>query len=339
MKQFICYFRLLFISSNYITYPRIANIFRVVISYIFSFVGIEKVKKRSPFFISVEASNYCNLHCPECPVGIDEAPRPHPATFDEAKYRTLIDELKITLFHVIFYFQGEPFLHRSLSSLIKYAHDARIYTSTSTNGHYLTEKTANEIVLSGLDKLIISIDGSTQDVYEKYRKGGNLQKVIDGIKSVVASKKKLHSVTPFIEIQFIVFKTNEHQMNDMKLLAKLLDVNKLVFKTAQIYDFEYGSNLLTTIDKYARYKKGDNGKYKIKSSLPNHCQRLWGGAVVNTQGEVLPCCFDKASEFSFGNINEQSFVANWHSAKASNFRAEILKNRKQFEMCRNCTSK
>jgi radical SAM protein with 4Fe4S-binding SPASM domain len=339
MKQFIRYFRLLFISLNYITYPRIANFFKLIIAYFLSLAGFEKIKSRSPFFISVEASNYCNLHCPECPVGIDEAPRPFPTTFDEVKYKALIDELSPTLFHVIFYFQGEPFLHRSLSDLIKYAHNARIYTSTSTNGHYFTEKTTKDIVLSGLDKLIVSIDGSTQEVYEKYRKGGNLQKVIDGIKSVVAWKKQLHSVTPLIEIQFIVFKTNEHQLMEMKQLAKLLDVDRLAFKTAQLYDFENGNNLLTTIDKYARYKKGNDGKYHIKSTLPNHCQRLWGGAVVNTQGEILPCCFDKGSEFSFGNINDQSFAKNWHSAKAADFRGKILTNRKQFEMCRNCTSR
>jgi len=339
MKQYILYIQLLFISTSYISYRRISNLFRLIFSYFLSLAGFDKIKNRTPFFISVEASNFCNLRCPECPVGLNQSPRPVEATFDELRYRKLIDELKSTLFHVIFYFQGEPFLHRNLSGLIKYAHDARIYTSTSTNGHFLNDETAKSIVLSGLDKLIVSIDGSTQDVYQKYRIGGNLQKAIDGIKSVVKWKKELNSVTPLIEIQFIVFKTNEHQMKEMKLLAKSLEANKLTFKTAQLYDFENGNELLTTIDKYARYRKGNNGKYQIKSSLPNHCQRLWGGAVVNTQGEVLPCCFDKGSEFSFGNINEHSFAKNWQSKKASEFRGKILQNRKQFEMCRNCTSR
>ncbi|MEI7504712.1 MAG: radical SAM protein, partial [Paludibacter sp.] len=277
MKLYIRYFQLLIISSSYISYGRIANFLKLVLSYFLSLAGFDKINNRSPFFISIEPANFCNLHCPECPVGLNQSPRPVEATFDELRYRNLIDELKPTLFHVIFYFQGEPFLHRNLSELIKYAHDARIYTSTSTNGHFLNDESAKAIVLSGLDKLIVSIDGSTQEVYQKYRKGGVLQKPIDGIKSVVEWKKKLNSVTPLIEIQFIVFKTNEHQMKEMKLLAKLLEANKLTFKTAQLYDFENGNELLTTIDKYARYRKSKNGKYQIKSSLPNHCQRLWGG--------------------------------------------------------------
>lgn len=339
MKLYIANIQRLFTLFSYFSITKISNLIKLGFSYSLSCVGIQKFKSRLPFFISVEASNYCNLHCPECPVGVNQQPRPIPATFDEARYRSLIDELSSTLFHVIFYFQGEPFLHRNLHELINYAHKARIYTSTSTNGHFLNDKTAKEIVLSGLDKLIVSVDGSTQEVYQKYRIGGNLQKALQGIKNVVAWKKELHSITPMIEIQFIVFKTNEHQMNDMKHLANLLEADRLIFKTAQLYDFENGNELMTTINKFSRYTKLNDGRYKIKSSLPNHCKRLWGGAVVNTQGEVLPCCFDKGSESSFGNVSEKSFAANWHSTKASDFRGKVLQNRKQFEMCRNCTSR
>jgi len=112
----------------------------------------------------------------------------------------------------------------------------------------------------------------------------------------------------------------------------------LTFKTAQLYKFENGHELLTSIKKYARYEKQTDGKYYIKGKQPNHCWRLWSGAVVNTNGDVLPCCFDKNSDFSFGNIHDKSFFECWHSEKATAFREKILQNRKQFEICRNCTS-
>ena len=117
------------------------------------------------------------------------------------------------------------------------------------------------------------------------------------------------------------------------------DFRRLVFKTAQLYNFENGNPLLTTIDKYARYALGEDGKYHIKSKLPNKCLRLWSGAVINSKGDLVPCCFDKDSKHSFGNISSQSFSTTWHNKKASNFRKSILENRKQFDMCRNCTSK
>jgi radical SAM protein with 4Fe4S-binding SPASM domain len=253
-------------------------------------------------------------------------------------YKKLIKELKPTLLHVIFYFQGEPFLNKDLKDFVQYAHDAHIYTSTSTNGQFLTDKNAKEIVLSGLDKLIVSIDGTTQEVYEIYRAGGSLNKAIEGIKGIVAWKKELKSATPLVEIQFLVLKTNEHQMQEMKILVKSLGIDRLKFKTAQLYDFEYGNALMTSKRKYSRYIKKNDGKYHIKVKQPNRCWRLWSGSVVNTKGDVLPCCFDKKYDFSFGNIQESSFFSIWHSKKASDFRGKVLQNRKQFEMCKNCTS-
>jgi len=339
MLSIISKIKQLIICLNYITFKRSLNLFKIGISYLFSLVGIQITSRLQPLFVSVEVANYCNLQCPECPVGIGINPKTGRARFDFNLYKSLIDEQKSTLQHVILYFQGEPLLNKELPQFIEYAHRAKIYTSTSTNCQLLNKKNAKNIVLSGLDKLIVSVDGTTQEVYEKYRVGGDLQTALDGIKELVLCKNELNSVTPLIEMQFIVFKTNEHQMDEMKELAKSLRVDRLVFKTAQLYDFEQGSERLTTIEKYARYRLKPDGNYQIKSNLPNHCWRLWSGTVVNAKGEVLPCCFDKSSEFSFGSVAIQPLSDSWHTKKASGFRDSILKNRKQYEMCRNCTSK
>ena len=337
MKSLHHKFRLLLISITYLSIYKSINRLKLILSYLFSLLGIQKKQNIYPLFVSVEITNYCNLHCPECPVGSSKFSRSGKNTFDSSLYKKLIDELKPTLEHIILYFQGEPFLNNQFHELIKYAHNSRIYTSTSTNGQFLNEKTAKEIVQSGLDKIIISIDGSTQQVYGMYRVGGDLQKAIDGINYLNEWKKKLDSITPFVEIQFLVLKTNEHQLKDMQKLAKSLHVDRLTFKTAQLYNFENGNDLLTTISRYARYKKTNNGTYIHNGKQPNHCWRLWSGAVINVYGEVLPCCFDKASEYSFGNILEHSFLSCWQSKMAFGFRNKIIKNRKQFDMCRNCT--
>jgi radical SAM protein with 4Fe4S-binding SPASM domain len=323
---------------RYLSILKTVNFIKLMISYLFSFFGLHPIWNIYPHFISIETTNYCNLHCPECPVGRSKVAVIEKSTFNIDLYKKLIVELKSTLQHVILYFQGEPFLNNQLMELIHHTHNAGIYTSTSTNGQFLNENTAKETVLSGLDKLIVSIDGTTQDVYQTYRVGGNLQKTIDGINHVVEWKKELNSITPFIEIQFLVLKTNEHQMKEMQKLAKSLLVDRLTFKSAQLYDVEKDSELLTTNKRYARYKETTAGKYKIKGIQPNRCWRLWSGAVINVHGEVLPCCFDKSSEYSFGNINDKSFFNCWQSSKAHEFRQQILNNRKQFDICRNCTS-
>ncbi|MDR1584794.1 MAG: radical SAM protein [Prevotellaceae bacterium] len=317
---------------------KLANYAKLTVSYRFSLAGKRFFADQRPCFISIEPADFCNLRCPECPVGMRSGIKRPQKTMDADLYRKLIDELSPALLHAIFYFQGEPLLCKHLPEMIRYAHDAKIYTSTSTNAQNLNEELAGALIRSGLDKLIISIDGSDQETYERYRIGGSLQKAMDGTRRLTALKKQWNKTNPFVEIQCLLLNGNEHHMEDMKKLAKELGADKLTFKTAQFYDFENGNPLLPENPAHSRYKKQPDGKYILKKRLRNRCRRLWTGAVVNTNGDVLPCCFDKDGRFAFGNIRNDSFSGCWHSEKALRFREKILENRKQFEMCRNCTS-
>src|SRR5688572_31222739 len=115
-----------------------------------------------------------------------------------------IDQLSKDLMYLVFYFQGEPYLNPSFLDMVAYASKKEIYTATSTNAHYLNDENARKTIESGLDRLIISIDGTTQDVYEQYRVGGKLEKVLEGTKNIVKWKKERKSKTPFIVFQFLV---------------------------------------------------------------------------------------------------------------------------------------
>jgi len=145
-----------------------------------------------------------------------------------------IDQLSKDLLYLVFYFQGEPYPNPSFLDMVKYASRKKIYTATSTNAHYLNEENAKKTIESGLDRLIISIDGTTQDVYQQYRVGGQLDKVIEGTKNIVKWKKELKSKTPFIVFQFLVVKPNQHQIEDVKKLGKEIGVDDVWFKTAQV---------------------------------------------------------------------------------------------------------
>jgi len=324
-------------TLRYINLKKTINLFSLYLSYLVSGKRMRFPQRAYPAFVSVEPYNFCQLHCSECPVNQRKAV--DRKFLNDDLFMLLIDELKPYLLHSIFYFQGEPLFNKNLAKLINYAHKSGIYTSTSTNGQLLDRSMAKDLVESGLDKLIVSIDGVTQQVYEQYRAGGKLDKALQGISNVNEWKRQLKSRSPLIEIQFIVFKTNEHQIKDVKKLAKSFKADRLVLKSAQLYDFEHGHRLLTSLTKYARYFRADDGRYLIKNKLANRCLRLWTGAVISASGEVVPCCFDKDQSHSFGNITAESFGSIWHNQKASGFRASILQNRKQYEMCRNCTSK
>ena len=220
---------------------------------------------------------------------------------------------------------------------MKYASAKKIYTVTSTNAHYLTDEVAKKTVESGLDRLIISIDGTTQDTYEQYRIGGKLDKVIEGSENVIKWKRELKSSTPHVMFQYLVVKPNEHQLEDAEALAKDLGVDEVAFKTAQIYDYEYGSELIPTIEKYARYKQNANGKWEIKNKLLNHCWKMWHSCVITWDGKVVPCCFDKDAHHQLGSMEELNFNQVWRGEAYQNFRQSLIRSRSEIEMCKNCS--
>ncbi len=289
-----------------------------------------------PISLSIEPTTSCNLRCPECPSGKREFTRP-TGMLEEDFFRKAIDDLKNHLLYLTFYFQGEPYLNPAFLSMVKYASQQGIYTSTSTNAHYLNDASAKQTIESGLNRLIISIDGTTQETYQSYRVGGDLKKVIEGTKNLVKWKRQLKSSTPHLVFQFLVVKPNEHQLEEIKILAKELGVDEVKFKTAQVYDYENGNNLIPENSKYSRYKYGKSGKFEIKNKLLNQCWKLWHSSVITWDGRVVPCCFDKDASHQFGYLKSNSFKEVWHNEKYNRFRASLLNSRSEIDICKNCT--
>ncbi len=289
-----------------------------------------------PISIAFEPTTSCNLRCPECPSGLRSFTRPTGMLAD-ALFKKTIDELAPTLSYLTFYFQGEPYLHPHFLELVGYAHQKKIYTATSTNAHYLSDKNAEATVRSGLDRLIVSIDGTTQDTYQSYRIGGSLDKVLEGTRTLLAWRRKLKSRTPHVIFQFLVVKPNEHQIPEVYRLAKDLGVDEVKLKTAQIYDYEEGSPLMPTQDKYSRYRLLPNGKYAIKNAFDNHCWKMWHSCVITWDGRVVPCCFDKDAHHVLGRLADHSFAEIWRGEAYRQFRASLLRARSEIDMCRNCT--
>lgn len=318
------------------TFAKLWNSFLVLTSYYTSRLLKKPIHWGLPVSLSFEPTTSCNLRCPECPSGLRSFTRP-TGMLHQDLFKKTIDEIHEKLIYLIFYFQGEPFLHPQFLDLVKYASSKGIYTATSTNAHYLKDEVARKTVASGLDRLIISIDGTTQETYQSYRIGGSLEKVIEGTKNIIKWKKELKSSTPHVIFQFLVVKPNQHQIEDVKKLAQEIGVDEVAFKTAQIYDYENGSDLIPTLNRYSRYKQDGDGKYTIKNSLLNQCWKMWHSCVVTWDGKVVPCCFDKDAHYQLGDVNNQKFEDLWKGKEYQNFRAAILRSRSEIEICKNCT--
>jgi radical SAM protein with 4Fe4S-binding SPASM domain len=319
-----------------LTVKRAWNAAQIVTSYHRArFTGVPVIQGL-PISISFEPTTSCNLRCPECPSGLRSFTRA-TGMLGQPLFQNVIDQLAPTLSYLTFYFQGEPYLHPQFLDMVQYAASRNIYTATSTNAHYLKDENARLTVESGLDRLIISIDGTTQDTYQSYRVGGSLEKVIEGARNIIAWKKKLKSITPHVMFQFLVVKPNEHQIPEVYTLAKQIGVDQVVLKTAQIYDYANGSDLIPEQDQYSRYRKMNDGSYTIKNSLDNHCWKMWHSCVITWDGKIVPCCFDKDAHHVLGDLTENSFEEVWNGEAYNTFRASLLRSRSEIEICKNCT--
>jgi len=288
-----------------------------------------------PTSLSIEPTTSCNLRCPECPSGLRSFTRP-TGMLDLALFQKAIDEMAPHLSYLHLYFQGEPYLHPQFLELVSYADSKKIFTATSTNAHYLNSENIEKTVASGLKQLIVSVDGTTQEIYENYRIGGKLEKVTQGIKDLIKYRNGQGKYFPQVVLQFLVTGINEHQIPEVEKLAKDLGVDDLQLKTTQIYNFENGSPLIPKNLEYSRYVPNGTS-WKLKKPIEDKCWRMWQGAVITWDGKVVPCCFDKDASHVMGSIKDEKFSHIWNKEIYQSFRKQLLEDRSQIEICKNCT--
>lgn len=312
------------------------NMVLVYTSYHLSRMSGRVIHWGKPISISIEPTTACNLRCPECPSGLRSFTR-ETGNLKTDFFRKTINQLHKDLLYINFYFQGEPYINPEFLDMVAYAKEKGIITSTSTNAHFLNDNTARRTVESGLDRIIISIDGTTQEVYEQYRKEGKLANVIQGTRNLVKWKKQLKSPYPRTIFQFLVVRPNEHQIPEVYKLANETGVDEVRLKTAQLYDFKFGNELMPVTEKYSRYRKKRDGTYEIKNKLLNQCWRMWHSCVITWDGLVVPCCFDKDAQHQLGNLKDKPMAEIWKNPAYQGFRKQILGGRAQIDICNNCT--
>lgn len=319
-----------------LTFKRVLNGLLIWASYHVSRISKKAIVWGRPISLSLEPTTACNLGCPECPSGLKQFTRP-TGNLKTDRFEKFLAEIHRSALYLTFYFQGEPYINPDFLKMVKKASEKGLYTATSTNAHFLDDKKAKETVESGLDRLIVSIDGTTQDVYEQYRINGELSKVIEGTKRVIEWKKKLKSNTPHVIFQYLIVRPNEHQIADVEKLAHELGVDEVRYKTAQVYDYKNGNPLIPENTEYSRYKQLDDGTWAVKNKLINQCWRMWSSCVITWDGLVVPCCFDKDAEHRMGDLKRAKFSEIWKGAEYNGFRNNLLHGRDQIDICRNCS--
>ncbi|MBN2365484.1 MAG: radical SAM protein, partial [Calditrichaeota bacterium] len=204
------------------SWKKFSNAVSMLSSYFLSRLSRRYFVWGKPYTFIIEPSALCNLRCPQCPVGLKTLSRPqNNMTYED--YREIIDQIAGYTWVLLLYFQGESFINPAIIDMINYAYEKGIFTVISSNGNRLANpEFARQLAKSKLGRLILSVDGASEETYKIYRQAGYFRRVIKGIQQLVEERRNLAKGFPRIDIQFIVMRHNEHEMRDIKKLGKEL---------------------------------------------------------------------------------------------------------------------
>lgn len=317
-----------------VTPGRVLNAVRSTYGYI---LGLPEAKSY-PLVLKFETSAVCNLACVGCMHGIGEENKyfSKDMMISYEDFKKVIDETGKYLFMVIMYHRGEPFFNKEIFRMLEYLKKYNIASTISSNFSLrFKEEDFSKMVGSGLTHLVLSIDGTTQGIYQKYRRGGSLDLIKHNIRELVKTKKRLKSKTPITELQFVIFEHNAHQVKEVKSFARDLGIDRISF----LEDITVKEGVYMGL---GGAEDIENRAIKKKKVLPL-CDWPWYAALVKWNGEVFPCCdYDwKIESLDFGNIKEDSFWNIWSGRRYIDLR-KSLSNPKDAEeldsFCSGCLS-
>lgn len=318
-----------------LTFRRFINLTKVSLSYAVSTAIRRPVVWGVPPILTLEPANICNLRCPLCITGAGELTRPSGKMSLET-FTKLIDLVGDDILCLVAYNQGEPYLNKHFFDFVRMAKNKNIYVTTSTNGHFFTPANIRATIESGLDSMIVSIDGVTQETYAHYRVGGDLDRVIDGVRGLVAERRSRKSRTPNVALQLLVMRHNEHQLQPMEALVEELGADRLLVKRIDVRTLEEARTWLPGNPVFSLYKIEEHG-FIAKRSSRGSCPWPWFSGLVYWDGTFVPCCYDKNGNHPMGQVVELSlFDEMWLGGRFHGFRKQLLENRQKIELCRNC---
>ncbi len=288
-----------------------------------------------PYLAIVETGNICNIHCATCPTPHERLGRPKENMSLE-NLKKIIDNIKDDVHVVLLYNTNEPLLNPNLGEMIAYANGKNLYTMISTNATLLDAKRRDEIFKSGLDEILVCLDGTTKESYEAFRVGANFETVKQNIADLCREKKEKGYKKPFIELQFILNRLNQDEVPEIQRLSAEWGVDRLHIKSFALGEYIYskeeiramGEKFLPTTEKYGKvtYNKSDQGIISMRRKREKnwYCRLARDHAVVLVDGRLAMCCYDIKGEYVYGNLLEKNLKEIW-------FSEEVKKRRKAAE--------
>lgn len=285
----------------------------------------------------IEITHECNLRCKHC---LNNSGKKVLNQLTSEEIFNLIIEFSKAGMQEIRFTGGEPLVHKRIYDFIALAHQLGLYTSIGTNGVLITEEAAKKLKEVGLDKAIVSIDG-TEKAHNAIRGEGNYKKTIDGIKNLEKNSIK-------VRINAVIMKSN---MEDVIELARQLNKNQihlmirrfiesgrgrlLVDNTLSKKDYEYVKYQLQNelrgnyiIGHYLNEDEQITYRMKLPFAFTKGCKAGQRALIILPNGDISLCGFLAAQGFSpINNIREiKDWLEFWNNMHSRDYLRELRKN-------------
>lgn len=274
--------------------------------------------KGLPYLMFIDPCNYCDLRCPLCPTGLGTLERSQ-AFLPFEKFKQYFDQQSDYLFEIYLYHWGEPLLNKQVFNMIQYAQSRNVGTNISSNLSATTSSDIDHLLDSGLEYLVVSLDGTSAESYSKYRVRGDYERVVANMNEILCRRKLRGQRTPFVEWQFIVMKQNEHEIPEAERMAKQIGVDLLRFTRVGM-PHDTTDRKVVGSEWFPITARGM--EYALPDDLADHfgivqrrspCFYLYRSMYVSPDGGVAPCCASYKKESDFAQLPAAEIRALWNN--------------------------
>lgn len=307
----------------------------------------------SPYGILVDPMNGCQLACPGC---VHSARSKELRLFDwvpgvltEPLFADFMRRYGPYAIQTDFYNYGEPLLNPNTPRFIHIAKTYLARTSVSTNMN-VKHFDAEAYITCGLDYMTLSIDGATQNTYERYRRKGDLEAVFTNVRSLLQTRTRMGKLAPLVSWQYLAFEHNEHEIDDAIRMAEQLGVDRFILGSpyevswddpsirpskqaprvvwlhsdAATGAVENWNPFPSEIDaglieqqfdanwqeRVANENESEDGNVQV--GLLHTCHYLYKNIVMDARGRIMPCCAAPRpdADLVFGSVQSGTDVFN-----------------------------
>ena len=312
-------------------------------------VEYERLRRRvevssHPYLLIIDPCNFCNLRCPLCPTGLNDLGREQSMMSFE-HFEHYLEPHVPYLFEAYLHNWGESLLNKNVFRMIEHTQSKNIGTNLSSNLVIATSEDLDNLIDSGLEYLVVSLDGASSETYLKYRIRGDFERVVENMSELIRRRNARGKKTPVVEWQYIVMKTKEHEIAQAEAMAKKIGVDLLRFIPVGM-PFEFRNRKETADIWFPESVKGRKSSETVEQQFgqadkPSPCFYLYRSMVVNADGGVSPCCVVYRKNRDFGQLDENPIDVPklWNNDKfksaRSLFSPKVIEKRKP-TVCDTC---